>query len=144
MSTNDPAINELATTYNIAPDTLRLVIDEIAGQTGARAFYIFWTSASGSSNRAACPGASRTLLAFSTPDAALSFAQRNRLGRDGEHPRLRRLNLVQLFHAVLREPAIIAIRLIYAEPADTPAGRLPEGLHIERAAIIQRLNAHCS
>lgn len=138
---NAPLFNELTATYLIAPATLQQTLDDLAVQAGARFFYIFWTRGSGSGARPHS-ATERTLLAFSTPDAALSFAQRNRLNRDGERPRLRRLSLIQLLYAILREPTIIALYLVIAEPSDTPPGQFPDGLRIERNSLIERLHAH--
>ena len=81
----------------------------------------------------------RTLLAFPTPDSALAFAQRNQLAAPNQL-RLRRLSILQLVQATLREPAITAL-LFTTDPdgSPTPIGRLPHGVRVERADLLQRL-----
>ena len=86
------------------------LLEELRAQAGAERFYVFWTSGSGGGARGT--GRQRILLAFPTPDRALAFAQRNQLARAGELPRLRRLSLLQLVQAMLREPAIGALLIV--------------------------------
>jgi hypothetical protein len=114
----------------------RALIDELRGRAGAGRFYVFWTAGGGAG--AGGSPRQRTLLAFPTPDAALAFAQRNGLGRGGEPPRLRRFTLLQLIAAMLREPAIAALILV-ADDEPPPAGQLPHGERVERAALLLRL-----
>jgi hypothetical protein len=54
-------------------------------------------------------------------------------------PRLRRLSLVQLLRAVLREPAITALHLVFdADDLQTyPPGHLPPGLHLTRDDLLR-------
>ena len=114
----------------------RALLQELRARAGAERFYVFWTSGGGAPSRA--PERRRTLLAFATPDAALAFAQRNELGRNGEPPRLRRFTLLQLIAAMLRESAIAALILVVDdEPA--PPGQLPRGVRVERAELLRRL-----
>lgn len=100
-------------------------------------FYVFRILGDG----AAASGSARerTVLAFATPDAALTFAQRNNLTIGPASARLRRLSLAQLLLALLRTPAIRAIVLVADVDQWPPAGTLPTGLRLERQDILQRL-----
>jgi hypothetical protein len=137
----DTELGSFADEHGISVASARMLFDALRVQTGAKSFYVFWTAGAGAG--ASGGGRQRTLLAFTTPDSALAFAQRNQLGSAGEQPRLRRLSLLQLVQAMLREPAITAL-LVADEGADqpTPAGRLPAGTRIERADVLRRLQEH--
>jgi len=115
----------------------RALLGELRARAGAERFYVFWTSGGGAG--ASAGARERTLLAFPTPDAALAFAQRNSLGRNGEQPRLRRFTLLQLIEAMLRQPAIGALILIADDQPPAPAGQLPRGERLERAELLCRL-----
>jgi hypothetical protein len=137
MSLEDRRIEDLAGAYGVGAHTLRALLATLRNQIGAGDFYVFWTS--GKASRAPSARNARTLLAFPTPDAALAFAQRNRLNA-ADLPRVRRLSLVQLVQAVLREPGITA--LVFVAEQDDPApppGRLPPGQRIEREDILRAL-----
>src|SRR5215218_8287560 len=107
----DTELTAFAAEYAITLATARELLDELRAQAGAERFYIFWTTSGGGAG-AGAGGRKRTLLAFPTPDTALAFAQRNKLGAQGEQPRLRRFALLQLLQAMLREPAILALLLV--------------------------------
>lgn len=138
MRSEEALLRELADEHGATVDATRALLADLHTRTGAHDFYVFWTGGQG----AAGGGQSRqrTLLAFLTPDTALAFAQQNHLRQAGGQPRLRRLALLQLIHAVLREPAIAAL-LFVAEPDDRlpPAGHLPYGLRVERAELLRQL-----
>lgn len=138
MRSEEALLRELADEHGATVDATRALLADLHSRTGARDFYVFWTGGQG----AAAGGRrrQRTLLAFLTPDTALAFAQQNHLRQAGGQPRLRRLALLQLLHAVLREPAIAAL-LFVTEPDDQlpPAGRLPDGLRVERAELLRQL-----
>ena len=136
---DDAAIAEFAATHATSVAAVQRLIDSTRDQVGAVQFYIFWTSGEargGASNSSR----TRTLLAFTTPDAALAFAQRNQLAGPATRARLRRLTLLHLFQAMLQEPTIIAL-VITTETAEQPirAGQLPPGLRLERAELVRRL-----
>jgi len=115
-----------------------MLLESLRTQVGADYFYVYWTS--GDRAKPAGQLRQRTLLAFLTADAAVAFAQRNRLYAT-EQPRLRRLSLLQLVHATLRTPAITAI-LFAAEHSDQPPpGRLPSGAHVDRASLLRSLHS---
>ncbi|MEO7912559.1 MAG: hypothetical protein ABIV47_23160 [Roseiflexaceae bacterium] len=133
----DTELNAFATEHKITLMAARALLNGLRAQAGAERFYIFWTT---SGAGAGASGRKRTLLAFPTPDAALAFAQRNGLGSPGEQPRLRRFALLQLLQAMLREPAILAL-LLAADDDPPPAGQLPRGTRIERAALLRRLTS---
>ena len=125
-----------AAEYETTLEAARALLDELRAQAGAERFYIFWTSGGGAG--ASAGERKRTLLAFPTPDGALTFAQRNGLGRPNEQPRLRRFALLQLIQAMLDEPAITAL-ILAADDDPPPAGQLPRGQRIERAELLRRL-----
>jgi hypothetical protein len=135
---DDTAIAEFAAAHTTSVAAVRALIELVRAQVGATQFYIFWTS--GGRGGAGGTGRSRTLLAFRTPDAALAFAQRNHLASPAERPRLRRLTLLQLFHAMLQEPAIAAL-IVAAEAEIQPsaAGQIPTDLRLERSELVRRL-----
>ncbi|MFQ3664184.1 MAG: hypothetical protein SNJ69_17550 [Chloroflexaceae bacterium] len=103
----------------------------------ARRFYGYRTAggASGATEGGAAAQRPRLLLLFQSADAALGFAQRNRLGRS---PRLVALSLAQALAALLRHPAIHAL-LIADEPAEESWQGLPPGLRLEREEFIDLL-----
>jgi hypothetical protein len=131
-------LKELADEQGTSVAALQTLLLALQSQTGAAHFYIFWLTGSA----AATPRAQRqrTLLAFRTPDAALAFAQRNQLIAAAQ-PRLRRLSILQLVQAVLREQAISALLFVADEQADAalPTGALPPGIRIERAHLLAQL-----
>ena len=133
---DDHAIAEFAAAHNTSIAAVQALIASIRSEVGALQFYVFWTGGTGRGG-AGSGGRARTLLAFRTPDAALAFAQRNSLA---ERPRLRRLTLLQLCHAMLQEPAIGAL-IIAAEVDDQliVPGQMPPGTHLERAELVRRL-----
>lgn len=138
MELDEGRLKELADEQGASVAALRALLLALHARAGAEHFYIFWLSAGGMP----APGARRprTLLAFRTPDAALVFAQRNQFTATPQ-PRLRRLPLLQLVQAVLREPAIGALLLVADEHAADalPAGQLPPGVRIERADLLAQL-----
>jgi hypothetical protein len=130
-----------------------LVLEEAArqrGQSGAAAltllhglharlghasYYVYRTErAAGAAGGAS--GRQRTLVAFPSGDAALAFAQRNRLGAT---PRLQRLSLARLLAALFQQHDLAAVLFVGEPPDDLAAGRLPEGLRLERAAALAAL-----
>ena len=136
---DDQAIAEFAAAHATSIAAVQGLIDSFRSEGGGLQFYVFWTS-SGGRGGAGSGARARTLLAFRTPDAALAFAQRNRLASAAERPRLRRLTLLQLCHAMLQEPAIGAL-IIAGEGDDQPAapGQMPPGTRLERAELVRRL-----
>ncbi|HEU5089815.1 MAG TPA: hypothetical protein VFT99_20305 [Roseiflexaceae bacterium] len=139
MPAESSQIEELALQYGINPDALRALVDELRQPTGASHFYVFWNTAG--SGGGTPGGKARTIVCFRSPDAAITFAQRNHLN-DGQPARLRRIGLVQLLAAMLQTPSINRI-VLADEPDeradDLPAGRLPDGQVLSRADIVQRL-----
>jgi hypothetical protein len=133
--TDDADLSAFAAEHSFGVAALRALVAELSAQAGAAWFYVFWTpergGASGNSGR------ERMLVAFRSPDAALAFAQRNKLAGD-ERPRLRRLSLAQLVQATLRKPAIVAL-LLADEESEALPGRLPHGVRTERAELLRRL-----
>ncbi|GAB4206234.1 MAG: hypothetical protein OHK0022_33090 [Roseiflexaceae bacterium] len=134
---DDDVISEIAALQSVSPALVRSLLDGLRAQVGGGPYYVFTFSGGGAGGRSG-GGRTRTLLGFATPDLALAFAQRNRLLTPGSPPRLRRLGLGQLLLAMLREPAIGAVRLVRDE-AQLIGGLLPEGSTITRAAVLDGL-----
>jgi len=132
----DSQLKDLADEQGTSIATVRTVLLALREQLGADRFYIFWVAGAGAAGSGA--RRERTLLAFRTADAALAFAQRNQLAGAASRPRLRRLSILQLVQAMLREPAITALLFVDDEEG-LPAGQLPRGVRIERAAILEQL-----
>ena len=131
-------LKAFAEDQGVSLELARLLLAGLRAQVEADRFYVFWTAGRAGEGRSA--GRQRTLLAFLTPDAALTFAQRNQLSRAAELPRLRRLTLLQLVQAVLREPAISALLIVKdLEDELMPAGQFPAGVRIERAELLRQL-----
>jgi hypothetical protein len=136
---DDAAIAEFAAAHATSTTAVQALIDSVRAEVGMVQFYIFWTSGGGRSARRDA-SRTRTLLAFRTPDAALTFAQRNGLASAAERPRLRHLTLLHLCHAMLQEPAITAL-IVATEDEEQPiaAGQIPPGMRLERAELVRRL-----
>lgn len=129
----------LAAEQGLDGATLRATLADLRERAGRDAFYIFWIAGGGGGR--AGGGRERTLLAFPSPDAALSFAQRNRLTRPPEAPRLRRLTLTHLLRAILREPTIATLHLVadHDDAGDYPPGDYPPGLILSRVDLLAML-----
>jgi hypothetical protein len=140
----DSALRGFADEHGLSVAAARSLLDALRAQVGADRLYVFWNAGRGAgADGAGGAGRQRMLLAFTTPDAALAFAQRNQLAHAGEPARLRRLTLLQLIQAVLRAPAISAL-LIADDGADeqTPVGQLPVGIRIARADLLRQLEGN--
>jgi hypothetical protein len=134
----DKPIQDLADEYGTDTMMVRELLATLQERVGANHFYVFWTA--GGATQA--PGArrERILLAFQTPDAALAFAQHNRL-QNVDRPRLRRLELIQLVGAALRAPAIVAILFVGEEDHPTLlVGQLPAGIRVARDELLRSLH----
>jgi hypothetical protein len=135
---SDKPIQALADEHGADAVAVRELLATLRERVGADHFYVFWTAG----GAAQAPGArrERTLLAFQTPDAALAFAQRNRL-QNVDRPRLRRLELIQLVGAALRTSAIVAILFVGEEDHPTlPVGQLPPGVRVARDELLRSLH----
>lgn len=138
MGPTDKPIRDFADEHGADTEAVRQLLAALRERSGANHFYVFW--AAGGASKSSGARRERTLLAFQTPDAALAFAQRNKLQDTGQ-PRLRRLELIQLVGVVLRAPAIIAILFVTDEDdPELPAGRLPIGVRVERDELLQSLH----
>jgi hypothetical protein len=133
----DDALHEFATLGGCSIAAAQALVADVQAQAGGAWFYVFWVQGGG--GEPGSPGRrTRQVIAFATPDAALAFAQRNNLINVAAGPRLRRLSIARLLLAMLREPAIT--RLVFVHDGATPAaGRLPDGIVVEREAMLQRL-----
>lgn len=137
MVPTDKLIKDFADEHGADTAAVIQLLAELRERVGADHFYVFWTA--GSVSKLPRAQRTRTLLAFQTPDAALAFAQRNRL-QDADRPRLRRLELIQLVGAALRAPAITAI--LFASDESDPElspGHLPPGVRVARDELLSLL-----
>jgi len=137
----DDALYTLAAEQGLDLEALRRGLADLRARAGGDAFYVFWTTRSG--ERTESSGRERMLLAFPSPDTALAFAQRNRLTQPPDAPRLRRLALVHLLRAMLREPAIATLYLVFEadDLQEYPPGRLPAGLRLSRSELLRLIGA---
>lgn len=135
MEPGDGTLEEFAG-YVADTAKVRAVMSDLRRRAGAGWFYVFLSGGNGAGGSA--QRRSRTLLAFASPDAALTFAQRNRLSAGAGGPRLRRLSLGRIILAMVRERSIGTV-LIVRDADDQPAGQLPNGLSISRANVMRDL-----
>lgn len=111
----------------------------------ARFFYVYRMSKS-KSNPGEKPGAQSTrrrwVLAFPSPDAALSFAQQQQFQ---VVPRLSGVSVAHLLTVMLQNSSIHAL-IFAADQGETYSGQqLPAGLRIERSAFLTLLKgASCN
>jgi hypothetical protein len=133
---DDRQLQALAGEHGCDAAALRELLTALCEQVGADSFYVFWTTGTASGQSGA--PRQRTLLAFPTADAALAFAQRNQLGA-ADRPRVRRLSMLQIVQATLREQAITAILFVADRADQPPAGRLPPGVRVARADLLRSL-----
>ncbi|ABU56143.1 hypothetical protein [Roseiflexus castenholzii] len=138
----DDDVHALAAEQGLNLEALHAALAALRMHAGGDIFYVFWLPRGrvGSDNG---KKRSRTLLAFPSPDAALGFAQRNRLVHPPDVPRLRLLSLAQLLRAILREPSIVALHLVFdtEDLQSYPPGHLPPGLHLTRADVVRLIGA---
>jgi len=134
MNERDTVIAALAA---CGVDTARLMalLAELRAQVPHDPLYIYQTSGGIGGGGGGQRRNGRTLLAFETPDAAILFAQRNGLNDDDAPPRLRQLALTRLLLAMVRDPGISTL-LIVRDGDECAPGRMPEGVHVERDAIL--------
>jgi hypothetical protein len=137
VTQEDRQLADLAGEYGATAEALHAMLVSLRAQVGADYFYVYWTSSDGA--KPAGQLRQRTLLAFLTADAAVAFAQRNRLYAT-ERPRLRRLSLLQLVQATLRASAITAILFATEHSDQPPPGRLPPGARVDRASLLRSLD----
>jgi hypothetical protein len=137
VARDDQQIADLAGAYGATTEALLALLASLRDQAGADYFYIYWTT--GAAGKPAGAPRQRTLLVFPTADAALAFAQRNQL-HVAERPRLRRLSLLQLVQATLREPSITAILFAADQGESHQPGHLPPGARVERASLLRSLH----
>jgi hypothetical protein len=100
-------------------------------------FYLYRTAggALGGTAGAPPPARPRTLLAFTSADAALAFAQHHGLGLA---PRLLVVTLPQLLAVLIQRPTISSL-LIATKQARTAADGLPEGIRMTRDTLLAQL-----
>ena len=133
---NDATLQEIATTQGIAITQVRSTMLELHTQIGNEQLYIFWVT--GKSGNPSSNTRKRVLLAFTTPDMAIAFAQRNHLAEDPSELRLRRLNLAQIILAMVRDDSIREL-IVASDIETTVVGTLPEGFRLKRSDLLQQL-----
>lgn len=106
------------------------------GIDGSR-FYLYRTAGGGvgAGGSETASTRARTLLAFSSADAALAFAQHYGLGAS---PRLLTLSLPQLLAVMVQRPTIQALLIATEQDRATTTG-LPDGVRIEREVLLAQL-----
>lgn len=130
---------EVAAQLGYPAEAAGLALEWAAGLLAARGltrgrYYIFRSGGGAGGGSGGGGERPRLLLAFPSADAALSFAQRQRLGAA---PRLLALSLAQILAALAQRPAIGAA--LFADEAEPAPGGLPAGLRIGRAELLGRL-----
>ena len=133
---NDTTLQEIATTPGIPITQVRSTLRELHTQIGSEQVYIFWVT--GKSSKSSSGQRERRLLAFTTPDMAIAFAQRNRLAEDPSELRLRRLSLAQIVLAIVRDESIREL-IVASDLENMVVGTLPEGFHLKRSDLLQQL-----
>ncbi len=78
----------------------------------------------------------RVLVAFSSPDAAIAFAQRNRFRPT---PRLHTLHLAHLLAAMLQSPAISALLIAEEHAEIEPDTQIPTIFRLNRTDLLAML-----
>ncbi len=136
MNIQSTQLHGLAQRYQLNPELLRNELDSIIKKTSRQEFFIFRTAGQGGASGDK-PKRQRNLLAFPSPDAAISFAQRNGLFDAKQPVRTRRLHLLELIEAMLRDPNLAL--LVLADDSNVSVGQLPTGLHLQRTELLRRL-----
>jgi hypothetical protein len=117
---------------------LERICEQVPGSFAASGrFYLYRTAGGGMGGGAGerAPVRKRILLAFTSADDALGFAQHYGLGTA---PRLLTLSLPQLLAVLIQRPSIRAV-LIAAEHERLQPDGLPAGLRIERETLLAQL-----
>ena len=141
---DERALHAAAEQQGYTPEAAQSTLATLRQQLGRSTFYVYRSGGSGKGeggegNAGEAPsGKPRTIVAFPSADAALTFAQRNDLGYA---PRLQRLSLARLLLALLQQVGLAAVLFVADEGAEPPTGRLPVGFRLERAALLTSLAA---
>lgn len=109
-----------------------------------RAFYVYRTAGAGRGGGdiggiEEPPPRPRLLVAFATPDAALAFAQHNRLR---PVPRVVPMHLAQLLAALLQHPTIQALIFSDEQASRAPDTHIPTIIHLSRAELLDILKGN--
>jgi hypothetical protein len=102
---------------------------------GGAQFYVY-RGGGNSGGGSGSPRPPRQVVAFSTADTALAFAQCN---APGVLVRLRALTLAQLLALLLQSPTIDALLFVADSDQQLTRGRLPHGLHLQRDEVLRLL-----
>lgn len=103
-----------------------------------RAYYIFRSGSQAAESDATTtpPPRPRTLLAFTSADAALAFAQQATLTVS---PRLLRMSLPRLLAALIQRPAITALLVVDDLDEHRTTTGLPDGFRLARGTLLELL-----
>jgi hypothetical protein len=129
------SLNELATTLNTRPDRLRALIQETLARVPRSQYYVFRISGDQKPQRSES-SPPRMIVAFPSPDDALSFAQRNGYGSNAQ---LRAVSTVDLIARMLHDQGI-GTMLFISEQIGEPDSGFGAGLKITRAELIGSLH----
>jgi hypothetical protein len=137
---DERAFRAAAAQQGYTDEAASAALSSLRRQLGRETFYVYRRGGGkGEGGAGEAPsGRPRTIVAFPSGDAALSFAQRNALGPS---PRLQRLQLPRLLLALLQQESLAAVLFVADEAAEPPAGQLPQGLQMERAQLLRSLEA---
>ncbi|NOK61762.1 MAG: hypothetical protein GFH27_549281n117 [Chloroflexi bacterium AL-W] len=132
---DDTTLQEIATMQGIDITQVRSTLLALHTQIGNERLYIFWVTRKGA--KPASGQRERVLLAFTTPDVAIAFAQRNGLAPNPSELRLRRLSVTQLVLAMVRDESIREL-IVAADLATEVIGTFPEGFQLKRSDLLQQ------
>ncbi|RRR76362.1 MAG: hypothetical protein EI684_03180 [Candidatus Viridilinea halotolerans] len=146
MTTESPLFIEVAMQHGYSSEAAQAALDAVRARLVAAGLaptrlYIYRSSEGGLTGSGASePPPSRRprlLLAFSSADAALAFAQRGGISRS---PRLIALSLSQALAAMLQRPSIGALYLATEGDDVITPGTLPPGWRLERTELLALLD----
>ena len=126
---------ELATQLSTTAARVDALVDEWSAQLPHQRFYVF-RAPPGTSSGVNAPAAPRTVLAFVSPDDALTFAQRHNV-RAGV--RVRGLSVGELLRAMLATPSIGKVVFLEAWSAEVVGRNLPPATTFHREALVNKL-----
>lgn len=133
---DEAALREAAEQQGYSTEAAQRLLRSLHDRLGSDLFYVYRTGGGAGGGSGAPSARRRTLLAFPSGDAALAFAQRNRLATT---PRLLRLSLARVLAVLLAHANIEAVVFANDVRDDLPAGHLPDGTRFERAALLADL-----
>jgi hypothetical protein len=128
------SLTELAAALNTRPERLRALIQQALARVPRSQYYVFRITGDQKPQRSES-SPPRMIVAFPSPDDALSFAQRNGYGSNAQ---LRPVATVDLIARMLQDDGIGTVLFISEHTGEISSGFGP-GLKITRAELIDRL-----